>query len=356
MMRKVQWSFLLSLVLVIGVALPVRADDGQAPVVRAVFFYSPTCPHCHDVITEVLPPLMARYKEQLQIAMADTYTAEGHEAYQAAAEQYQFERMVVPIMIIGEEALLGGQEIAERLPGLVELGLAGGGLDWPIAGAEELPLEVYQPSVGELIARDMPGNAIAIVVLGGMIVSAIYVVADGVRILQRQSRRRGRRVSRKREAAVHKEPVSRRLTWQDWTVLGVCVVGLCVAAYLTYVEVTLTEAVCGPVGDCNAVQQSKYARLFGLIPVAGLGLAGYVTIVAVWLVGKLGRGKIAETTPVLLLGLVLFGAGFSIYLTFLEPFVIGATCSWCLASSICMTALLLLLARPGWEALRLLRM
>ena len=32
-----------------------------------------------------------------------------------------------------------------------------------------------------------------------------------------------------------------------------------------------------------------------------------------------------------------FGLIFSIYLTFLEPFVIGATCAWCLTSAILMT-------------------
>ena len=36
------------------------------------------------------------------------------------------------------------------------------------------------------------------------------------------------------------------------------------------------------------------------------------------------------------------GVLFSIYLTFLEPFVIGATCAWCLSSAVIMTLLLLL--------------
>ena len=36
---------------------------------------------------------------------------------------------------------------------------------------------------------------------------------------------------------------------------------------------------------------------------------------------------------------------FSIYLTFLEPFVIGATCLWCLSSAVIMTLLYLLTTR-----------
>jgi uncharacterized membrane protein len=45
--------------------------------------------------------------------------------------------------------------------------------------------------------------------------------------------------------------------------------------------------------------------------------------------------------------MIAFGTLFSIYLTFLEPFVIGATCAWCLTSAIIMTALLWLSITPG---------
>ena len=49
----------------------------------------------------------------------------------------------------------------------------------------------------------------------------------------------------------------------------------------------------------------------------------------------------------LALVLMTFGGTlFSIYLTFLEPFVIGATCAWCLTSAILMTTLLLLTVTP----------
>jgi uncharacterized membrane protein len=40
-------------------------------------------------------------------------------------------------------------------------------------------------------------------------------------------------------------------------------------------------------------------------------------------------------------GFCVFGVLFSIYLTFLEPFVIGATCLWCITSAVIMMLLLL---------------
>jgi uncharacterized membrane protein len=48
-----------------------------------------------------------------------------------------------------------------------------------------------------------------------------------------------------------------------------------------------------------------------------------------------------------MLGLAAIGVMFSIYLTFLEPFVIGATCAWCLASAIIITALFWLSLPPA---------
>jgi len=49
--------------------------------------------------------------------------------------------------------------------------------------------------------------------------------------------------------------------------------------------------------------------------------------------------------------MTLGGTLFSVYLTFLEPFVIRATCAWCLTSAILMTALLLFTVTPGRLAL-----
>jgi hypothetical protein len=44
--------------------------------------------------------------------------------------------------------------------------------------------------------------------------------------------------------------------------------GLGVAAYLAFVEVSGSAAVCGPVGDCNTVQGSPWARITRSRPVA----------------------------------------------------------------------------------------
>lgn len=353
LMLRLLWA-----ILALGVipALPARAGDA---VVHAVLFYSPTCGHCHQVITEALPPLVAQYGAQLQIAGVDTTSAQGQALFTAAIEQFRIppERQGVPLLIVGDTVLVGSLEIPERLPGLIERHLAQGGVDWPAlpglgealpappTGASPTGVPAAPPAEAGVVqatpttagllarlARDPAGNALAIAVLVGMV-----VVVGGVLIRLASSRK------------------TRQAHIPAWVVPILCLAGLLVAGYLAYVETQQVSAVCGPIGDCNTVQQSLYARLFGILPIGILGLAGYSAITIAWLASQVGRGVVARLAPVALLALTFIGTLFSLYLTILEPFVIGATCIWCLSSAVIITALLWLTAVPGkraWAQLR----
>ncbi len=112
----------------------------------------------------------------------------------------------------------------------------------------------------------------------------------------------------------------------------ICVLGLAVAGYLTYVHYAELEPLCvGGGGGCEKVQSSDYAELAG-IPVAVLGLGGYGLILAsLWVPGDAGRVSGAL--------LALVGFGFSVYLTWVELFEIDAICQWCVVSAVLMTVL-----------------
>jgi uncharacterized membrane protein len=112
-------------------------------------------------------------------------------------------------------------------------------------------------------------------------------------------------------------------------------VGIGIAGYLTYVHYAEIDPVCAGAGaDCRIVQASDYAELAG-VPVTLIGLLGYLALAATLLVpGE--RGRAAG------MGLALVGAGFSLYLTYLELFVIDAICQWCVASAVLMVALAIL--------------
>jgi uncharacterized membrane protein len=364
------------LALLLGSVLPAQAQGG---VVRAVLFYSPSCGHCHQVITQDLPPLFEKYGERLQIVGVNTAEQGGQALYQAAIQSFKIspEQRGVPTLIIGDVVLVGSLDIPEQLPGLIEKHLAQGGLGWPdipglaeaIAAAQPTPTATSaQPTVTatptrpmpnatpvmtatpipsptspqpgligtgnrplgwqEKLARDPLGNALAIVVSIGMVLVMGYTVFTWRRLDLPPSSKLGERLI----------PV-------------LSLLGLGMASYLAYVETQQVAAVCGPVGDCNTVQQSEYALLFGILQIGVFGVIGYIAILLVWLIGRHGRGPVAELAPAVLLAMTMFGTLFSIYLTFLEPFVIGATCAWCLTSAIVMTALLWLSLAPGKRAI-----
>jgi uncharacterized membrane protein len=116
--------------------------------------------------------------------------------------------------------------------------------------------------------------------------------------------------------------------------LIVALIGLGIATYLTIVHYTGGAPVCAIAHGCETVQKSSYSKLAG-IPVAVLGLVGYVLILA-----SLTRND--ETSRTITAGVAVVGFLFSCYLTFREIATINAICIWCVGSAICMALLAIL--------------
>jgi len=439
-----------------GLGRSLVAQEAAGSAVRAVLFYSPTCPHCHEVIQEHLPPIFANHggtprvwsfegqgpedpvvhyasNGELVILLVDTTRPAGAMLYQGSVGAFNVpsDRLGVPQLVVGNTVLVGSFEIPDQLPALIREGADSGGLGWPaidglpefvigveaeirnalaaeaeaeaadetadaadvetvaepageeprvddpaateppVADVEPVPEAAGEEPAGERpeveatpgegepaeseqdpgateprvapeqgalesvsgedasmldrFRRDVTGNGLAVLVL------LVMIVTIGVTIGRlRMGPEPGSRVS----PAV--------------PLLGV--LGLLVAVYLTYVETQGAAAVCGPVGDCNTVQQSEFAWLFGVIPIGVLGLVGYSAILLAWLVARTSSGTTADWAALGLHVVAFAGTLFSVYLTFLEPFVIGATCAWCLISAILITAIMWLSARTARNA------
>jgi uncharacterized membrane protein len=115
--------------------------------------------------------------------------------------------------------------------------------------------------------------------------------------------------------------------------LALAVLGALISAYLTWTHFAGLTPVCTGSGEgCETVQSSRYASVLG-IPVALLGLIAY---------GGLIFSTVLWRELGIYLGFLisLVGTLFSGYLTYLEIFVIGALCQWCLASAAIMVAAL----------------
>jgi len=368
-MRKILWQIGLLLILWLCLPFSTAAQTEQTNTVKAVLFYSPTCPHCHIVIDEILIPLVESYGDQLEILAYDVSQPRGQQLYQAAIVYFDIpeDRLGVPTLVVGDVIMVGGAEIPDQFPAIIEEGLLGTGIPWPeipglaeaLAGAQpndnpganptptagvdptsqsdpagqvEPTNEVEPPTRPPTAVpeTDPVGFAIATLILIAMVAACGFVswriIAPG-----------------KDHLRVGALDVFYTRTW---AIPIVALAGLGVAAYLAYVEITRVEAICGPVGQCNIVQSSAYAHILG-VPVALLGLVSYVAILVLWLAQKYLADRLGTWPTLGLMVLTIFGTLFSIYLTLLELFVIHAVCIWCLSSALITLLLMLMVVIPA---------
>lgn len=129
----------------------------------------------------------------------------------------------------------------------------------------------------------------------------------------------------------------------DWASLALAAVGMLISGYLTYVAFAESPpALCSEGSGCDLIQQSRWSRLFG-VPIALWGFATYTLIAAAAVIPttRLQRWR-------RLWSLSLIGFAISVYLTVFGLVELQATCTWCMASLVTLTALLVMtsLRRP----------
>ena len=94
---------------------------------------------------------------------------------------------------------------------------------------------------------------------------------------------------------------------------------------------------------CDMVNASPYSQFLG-VPVAGIGLAGYVALFLVAIVSLQPRW-LSDKRPDLLLTLLSgIAVAFTVYLTYAEVVILGAICQWCVVSQIIILVIFILSA------------
>jgi uncharacterized membrane protein len=114
--------------------------------------------------------------------------------------------------------------------------------------------------------------------------------------------------------------------------------GVFLSTYMLLVKLGfIGELACG-VGACDRVQASPWAVFAGL-PVPLWGVLGYALILGLALAGIQPGLQRKRFIALGLLATTGVAFAFSMYLTYLEAFVINAWCRWCIASAIMATTL-----------------
>lgn len=123
------------------------------------------------------------------------------------------------------------------------------------------------------------------------------------------------------------------------------VAGLIEAVYLTIHHYTAEAVPCGEGFDCGAVLSSQYAEIGG-IPLAAFGAIAYFLAFSLAILAAFGNRKLW-----LIFGVqVSLMALTSLYLIYLQAFVIHAFCQYCLISAaITFTLFIIALISKFWR-------
>ena len=126
--------------------------------------------------------------------------------------------------------------------------------------------------------------------------------------------------------------------------IALTILGLLVSVYMTIYKYSGNEGMCLGSGDCGTVNASRYSQIemAGVnVPVAVVGIGGYLVILAVLLYEKKNE-LLRQNGMIFLFGLTLMGFLFSMYLVYVEVAILKAYCPFCVTSQITMTLIFIL--------------
>ena len=112
----------------------------------------------------------------------------------------------------------------------------------------------------------------------------------------------------------------------------VAVIGLADSGYLTMKHVRGDYVRCGE--DCSAVLGSKYADVSG-VPLAGIGAIAYFAVLAAAMLAALGYRRARYAVAFLAIPMAVT----SLWLVYLQAFIIHSFCRYCLLSAAACIAL-----------------
>ena len=128
------------------------------------------------------------------------------------------------------------------------------------------------------------------------------------------------------------------VAWRDAAAAVLALVGLLDSLYLTAEHLSGRSVRCAVVSGCDTVLSSGYATIFGNVPLAAAGAVSYFVVFSLATLAAFGyrsvRGPLAALVALMFV--------FTLWLLYVQAFVLRAFCTYCLISAAVTTTLALL--------------
>lgn len=117
-----------------GPSAPGQTQSAPESCVHVLYFYANDCPHCIEILEQVLQPLKDEVGDLLDLRLLEISIPEYYEAMLTVENYFNISasQRSIPTLVIDHEILIGETPIRESFEQLVYEGLEGGGIDFPI--------------------------------------------------------------------------------------------------------------------------------------------------------------------------------------------------------------------------------
>lgn len=128
-----------------------------------------------------------------------------------------------------------------------------------------------------------------------------------------------------------------KIAWPYLAAALISLIGLGDAIYLTIQDITGESLRCTIISGCSEVLSSKYAHV-GPVPLATIGAAAYFCVFSLAILAAFGYGFARPLLAIILVSMFLA----TLWLLYLQAFVIRHFCQYCLLSAAVTTTLTIL--------------
>ncbi len=126
------------------------AEPLQEGAVGAYYFYANDCPHCLEMLEDLILPMLSEYGDQLDIRLLEIGKPEYYEAMLTIESYFGIapSERGIPTMVIDNQVMIGESEIRSSFPEFVSDGIEGGGIPFPdISGVDPRILISVDPDL-----------------------------------------------------------------------------------------------------------------------------------------------------------------------------------------------------------------